>query len=525
MLGVRPIRFAWLLVLLSLLASGASGQIAPLKTWYLAEGTTWAPFEEFILIANPGATAVDARVRFLRPPVLVAGVWQKPDEIVHTYSLLPTSRTTLRLREVPEFVSALTNVSIVVDCLEPGKTTACTGDGIVVERSMYWPRSSGGTAATWLAGHNSMGLNFAATKWYLAEGATSVFDEFILLANPSAATARVALTFQGQGASRTTQTIWRDVPAGTRVNVEPRGLAELPEDLRYTSFAVEITADQPILVERAMYWPTLASGPGTTWRGGHEGGAIPALGSIWNFAEGFTGFSPSGQRFDTYLLIDNADPARPANVVITYYLDSSTGCSVTPVDTCTIEEHVTIGSQTRFTRWANDVPGLAVTSFGIKVSSDVPVVAERAMYWGTQPANPAQWSSLNWVEGHASAGVPQESTKWGFAEGTAENGFTTYFLLRNSTSTATDLKFTYVLEDGTGKTATHLLKAHSRLTVSTVDPDFPPELRGRRFATFVESTPASGPPVEFVAERAVYGAIPAGSAVTRARAFRGRAAP
>ncbi len=336
-----------------------------------------------------------------------------------------------------------------------------------------------------------MGLNAAATKWYFAEGATSIFDEYILLANPTAAAANVALTFQGQGASRTTQTIYRSVPAGTRLNVEPRGLGDLPAELQFGSFSVEIDSTQPILVERAMYWPTLASGPGTTWRGGHESGAIPAPALSWNFAEGFTGVSPSAQQFDTYLLIENPSHTQKASVVITYYLDGKT-----------VDDPVTIEPQTRFTRWANSIPELNRQSFGIRVvSKDVPVVAERAMYWGTQTA---EWSSLNWVEGHASPGVPQESTKWGFAEGTAENGFTTYFLLRNSTSTATDVKFTYMLEDGTGKTATHLLKANSRLTVSTADPDFPRELAGRRFATFVESVSATGPAVPFVAERAVY---------------------
>lgn len=495
--AIRFFRLVVLVIALCAVGLSAAAQSSSLKTWYLAEGTTYGPFDEFVLIANPNETPVAARVTLLRPPITVGGVLTPQQAIVHTYQLLATSRKTLWItQDIPELVGVGTNVSVVVECLEQDGTTACTGDkGLVVERSMYWPRSGNGSVATWQAGHNSMGLTAPATKWYLAEGATSIFDEYILLANPSKTdTAQVSLTFQGQGANRVTKTLIRTLLPETRENVVPRGLLELPEALRYASFSVEIDSDRPILAERSMYWPTVAAGLGI-WRGGHESAAIPAAELDWNFAEGFTGKHAS-QQFETYLLIDNPDPAQPAHVEITYYLDPT----LAPI----VEPDVTIDPQARFTRWVNSVPGLAGKSFGIRVHSlnNVRVVAERAVYWGMQPADPLQWSASNWVEGHDSPGVPVESTKWGFAEGTAENGFYTYFLLRNSTDVDTNVKFTFMLEDGKGATGTYLLKANSRYTVAL--DQFPSAIWGKRFAAFLESVSVSGNPVSFVAERAVY---------------------
>lgn len=498
MRGTRILHPGLLAAVFCACAVAAFAQSPALKTWYLAEGSTNWLFEEFVLVANPNQAGVDARVTFLRPPVQVGGVLTPQAPIVHTYALPGTSRKTLRLtRDVPEMVGVPTDVSVVVECLEPGTTTACAGDrGIVVERSMYWPRSGSESVSTWLGGHNSMGVSAPATRWYLAEGATSIFDEYILLTNPSTASpAHVNLTFQGQGANRVAKTISRTLLPGTRGNVVPRIEPDTVE-FHNASFSTEIVSDVPILAERSLYWPWTPAGSAPVWRGGHESAAIPDTSLDWNFAEGYTGKSPGGQQFETYLLISNPDPVQTAHVEISYYLDPS----LAPV----VEPDVAVPPQTRFTRWVNSVPGLAGKSFGIRVrgTNAVPIVAERSMYWGTQPADPAQWSAANWVEGHDSPGVPVDSTKWGFAEGTAENGFFTYFQLRNATATDTNVKITFVLEDGTGASASYVLKANSRYTVSL--DQFPAAVWGRRFAAFLESVPASGNPVPFVAERAVY---------------------
>ena len=69
------------------------------------------------------------------------------------------------------------------------------------------------------------------------------------------------------------------------------------------------------------------------------------------------------------------------------------------------------------------VPELAAQNFGVKVTSTVPVVAERAMYFGL--------GATGFIGGTASVGAPGLSTRWLFAEGAAAPGFHTFYLLMN----------------------------------------------------------------------------------------------
>ena len=66
------------------------------------------------------------------------------------------------------------------------------------------------------------------------------------------------------------------------------------------------------------------------------------------------------------------------------------------------------------------------------VTADVPVIAERAMYW---PAD-------DWGEAHNSFGVTETATKWGLAEGRVggPQHFVTYILLANPTTTAAEVR-------------------------------------------------------------------------------------
>ena len=62
-------------------------------------------------------------------------------------------------------------------------TSLTSGAPIIVERAMYLDTSEG----FYGAGHASAGVTTPSTDWFLAEGATGFFDEFILIANPNSA--------------------------------------------------------------------------------------------------------------------------------------------------------------------------------------------------------------------------------------------------------------------------------------------------------------------------------------------------
>ena len=62
----------------------------------------------------------------------------------------------------------------------------------------------------------------------------------------------------------------------------------------------------------------------------------------------------------------------------------------------------------RLTVAAGLIPELVNRSFAIVVDSNVPIIAERAMYFGT---------ARFWDGGHESAGVSEPSASWFLAEG------------------------------------------------------------------------------------------------------------
>jgi len=123
---------------------------------------------------------------------------------------------------------------------------------------------------------------------------------------------------------------------------------------------VHIASDQPIVVERPMYF-TIGS-----WTGGHDAVAVPdsALSTTLNFAEGYV-----GSTFAEYYTILNSS-ASPATVTLTYYLKIGGPVSKT----------VIVAANSRFTETvAADLPAGSENS--VKITSNVPLLAERPMYF------------------------------------------------------------------------------------------------------------------------------------------------
>ena len=87
------------------------------------------------------------------------------------------------------------------------------------------------------------------------------------------------------------------------------------------------------------------------------------------------------------------------------------------------------------------MPELAAQNFGVKITSTVPVVAERAMYFG--------YGANGFIGGTASIGAPGLSKAWLFAEGAAAPGFHTFYLLMNPNPFPIDRHAQFFLEDGT----------------------------------------------------------------------------
>ncbi|MEO5822500.1 MAG: chitobiase/beta-hexosaminidase C-terminal domain-containing protein [Vicinamibacteraceae bacterium] len=419
-----------LLVMLSTAGAFAQAQ----TRWYFPEGATGPAFEEFILLANPTSTPANVRLTFLKGD----GSPQAVDTIVE-----PTSRRTICVNQLPG-LELNGEVSVIVDSLN--------GVPVVAERTMYW------LGADRRGGHNATGMAAPATTWYLAEGATGFFETYVLLSNPGGSSVTAVLSFQREDGLNVGHV--QVVPANSRRTVAVSSVPGMGPNL---AFATQITSTGPILVERAMYWLGFA--------GGHAASAIATPSTTWHFAEGFT----AGD-YQTFVLLGNPNNATAA-VTARFMRD----------DGVVVARNYSIPARSRLTIHANSVPELLSAAFATSVQSTLPIVAERATYWG------------GFQEGNVVAGEPALQPRWGFAEGMAGTvdglPYETFFLFSNPSTSPITVTGTFYREDGTGMVLPITVGAQSRATLfgATV-----PGMFDQRFAAFFESS------TPFLVERAVY---------------------
>ena len=296
-------------------------------TWYLAEGYTGAGFQTFILIQNPNSSNATITVTYML---------EDGSTVERIISVLANSRYTIAVQNEDQ-----------LGWDQAFSTKLVSDRPVVVERSMYFSND----------GHVSKGVVSPQTTWYLAEGFSSAnYNTFILVQNPGLVDANVSVTYM--------------LSDGT---IEERNLVVLAQS-RYTiaahesgqvgldqAFSTQVVADQPIIVERAMYWP---NGEGTM--GGHGSPGVNSPASTWYLAEGYT-----GNGTNTFVLLQNPS-STSAQVAVTYMLQ---GGGV-------IERNVTVPAKSRYTIETHSSEQVGVDqAFSTKIVSTQPVIVERSMYF------------------------------------------------------------------------------------------------------------------------------------------------
>jgi glucose/arabinose dehydrogenase len=214
----------------------SAGVSAPSTSWFLAEGATGSYFNEFILLANPGATAATATVTYLR---------QSGGPLQKAYTVPANSRRNIWLNA--ETVGA---VSLASESLSASIVSTAP---IVVERAMWWP----GPSAIWFEAHNSFGSRVTGTRWALAEGEVGgarAAETYILIANTSNAQAsvQVSLSFE-DGTTVSPKTFV--VAANRRFSVDVAAqFGAAVAGKRFGAVVQSLGATPaPIVVERAIY--------------------------------------------------------------------------------------------------------------------------------------------------------------------------------------------------------------------------------------------------------------------------------
>jgi Domain of unknown function (DUF4394)/Bacterial Ig-like domain (group 3) len=400
--------------------------VAPTFRQHFAEGATGSFFQTDIGVLNASATAAaNVTVRLFPEgvPALALG-----------FTLDPLARRSLDL-----------NAILAEHGIEGGVSTSIESDQpVAATRQMTWGTPVYGSTL-------ESGVPDTSTAWYFAEGATNPYSLYYMIENPGSTEAQVTFTHLLEGGAA--PITWNDVvaPFARRTffinDVEGAGNASL---------STAIASSVPIVAERAMYLNTTAR----QWEGGTATAGATSLSTTWSLAEGATGF------FYTYLLLGNPG-ADEASVTVRYQLP----------DGETIEKTYAVAGQSRRTI---DVRGedtkLESATVGMTITSTLPVVAERVMWWG-----------LPFYEGSVALGSTETGTVWAIGEGVegGANNEATFVLVSNGSSTAGTVRFTVAYDDGTTQQKEYALAGTARLTVR-VGEDFP-DAQGRKFSVLVES--------------------------------------
>ena len=274
--------------------------------------------------------------------------------------------------------------------------------------------------------------NGTLMTYYLAEGATGAFfDDDVLIANPNADAAPVTLTFLLEGGRTVVDR--RTVPAEARLTVH---VDEVP-GLESAAVSVQVTSDAqlPLVVERTMFWD------GARY-GGHTANAVTQAETRWVFAEGCQGF------FDTFILIANAND-QAVTATLTFLREGE----------ASVVKTVPVAPFARHTVYAGDYPELAGRAFGIVVEATQPVIAERAMYFGSG-------AGRHWAGGHVNTGVSAPSPSWFHAEGATGGYFSTFILLSNPNDAEAHVELQFLLDTGEVITRQKTIAARERVTVN-----------------------------------------------------------
>jgi hypothetical protein len=389
------------------------------RVWYFPEGTTREGFEQWLCLGNPTDEAAGVQVLFMYA-----------DSFHNTkyYTLEPKSRTTI---DVNLTVGEGKDVSMRVSSNQP----------IAAERPMYFSYKE-----MWDGGHNAVGAPGLDNQWYFAEGTTREgFEQYLCVQNPGDTAANLTVTYMfapGQGPD---QTSTYQVNPFSRLTVDVN--EEVPPE---RDVSVRVASDRPVAAERPMYFNYRDK-----WAGGHTAMGTNSAESRWYFAEGTTRNNSSDGMFEEWLSVQN-----PGNTPATLEAHYMYGEGQGPDETM---EHV-VDPESRLTLDLNLLCG-PDRDVSVRLDSDVPVIAERPMYF---------LYHNDWQGGHNVVGVNSPAAEWYFAEGTTRPGFEEWLTIQNPGDEKAAVDVTFLFTDGPPLKESYTVEPRSRFTLSvngTVGPD------------------------------------------------------
>jgi hypothetical protein len=402
------------------------------STWYLAEGTSAWGFKTYITIENPNPSEVTAAITYMTP---------KGPLPAKNVKLAASSQTT---------VDPLADIGYETDFST--RVVASNGMPIGVDRTMRWT----GPGAPSEEAHASVGVNSPNNAWFLPEGCSAFgFESWLLIQNPNANEATCTVTYMIEGA--TPKQVTEKIPANSRQSFN------MTDAIGQQNASIQVASDIPVIAERSMYRNNRREGSNSI-------GAIQTSNDYY-LAEGTTDHG-----FTTYVLVQNPN-SNPCMVSLIYMTPSG------PQP----QAPFSMAAYSRKTVKVND--SLAATDFSTQLHSDLPVVAERALYWGAgTPLGEAMHDTIGTDSAHAT---------WYLPDGQSSDGHETYALVQNPNDVPVAVEVSYLTPGGTQNvTFTDTIPAQSRKTYTLAD-----RIPSVRAATLVTSKTAGR---KIICERAMY---------------------
>jgi len=338
------------------------------------------------------------------------------------------------------------------------KISRSIGPQFAGHRMMYWGNAT--------EGHMAKAQRSAEKTWYLPEGSTAWgFETWILVQNPFDAPVNITVTYMTD----------HGPVNGAPLTIAPQSRLTInaADRVPNSDFSTSVVSDNPILVERSMYWNNRRGGTDSDGACDPEDIATLCTPSQDIYlAEGSTGYG-----FDEWILVQNPNP-EPVSIDMTYMTNSG------PVAKPTF----TIAGQSRYTVHANaDIPSADIS---VKVHGSQPILAERAMYWDNGSGK----------AGHTQVGVSSTLNRWGFGAGHTEFPYETWILVQNPNDQPA--KIILHIFDDTGEIAQtdYTVEAMSRQTVNLAT--FAP---GKSVACYLSASNISETDtLQIISEEAIY---------------------
>jgi hypothetical protein len=337
--------------------------------------------------------------------------------------------------------------------------------GIVAERPIY--NTTVGNPLNTNSGTDVIGATHTGKTFYFADVRTGAqtsggsVSSFIPVENPGSTLANVTATYFVGGKQVGSQTV--TVAPGTRGTILPDA-ASLPARV-----AVQVTSDQPVLVERPSYFFNVVAGNAGTVSGDADVVGVQNPTNDFLFAEGYTGGG-----FQEYLALANFNATTDitnASVALEYDTGASYSFNVNipHLDQTTLDINQMSANPTLLGGVCTTTATNCVTSPNVSIEVKAPsgsnFVAERELFFHynhvARYGRSLQAQGVSDVIGQSG---PATATSYSFAEGYVNVGYDEWLTLQNPTSSRETITITLANEIGRTYTFQVSVGADTRYT-------------------------------------------------------------